>query len=149
MNTCRSGRAGVPKDGSGLVHVMREALHLAGLTPADIGGINAHGSATLMNDSAEARAVAEVFGALAGTVPCSSTKPVTGHCLGATPALEAVIAIQSLIHQIVPPTANCENQDAECPLNVVPLKASPAPLASVMSNSLGFWGYHASLILSR
>jgi 3-oxoacyl-[acyl-carrier-protein] synthase II len=149
MNTCRSGRTGVPKDGTGLVHVMRQAMQLAGLNPADIGGINAHGSATVLNDAAEARAVVEVFGEFAATVPCSSTKPVTGHCLGATPALEAVIAIQALAHQMVPPTANCREQDPLCPLNVVAETAQPANLNSMMSNSLGFWGYHASLIFSR
>ncbi|HWB02264.1 MAG TPA: beta-ketoacyl-[acyl-carrier-protein] synthase family protein [Verrucomicrobiales bacterium] len=147
LHTCRSGRAGVPKDGAGLVHVMRESMQLAGMTTRDIGWINAHGSATVQNDIAEARAVAEVFGGLAATVPCSSTKPVTGHCLGATPALEAVISVQSLVWQVVPPSANCHEQDAQCPLHL-PRVAMPARFKSVMSNSLGFWGYHASLVFS-
>jgi 3-oxoacyl-[acyl-carrier-protein] synthase II len=141
--TDESGRSGVDPEGAGLVQVMRRALQRAGLQPDQIDYINAHGTGTRLNDAMEARAVMKMFGA---NVPCSSTKPITGHCLGATSALEAIICIETLRRQLLPPTANCEAQDAHCPINVLPLKARPARVAATMSNSLGFWGYHASLI---
>jgi 3-oxoacyl-(acyl-carrier-protein) synthase len=141
--TDESGRSGVDAEGSGLVLVMRRALQRAGLRPDQIDYINAHGTGTQLNDSMEARAVRRMFDA---AIPCSSTKPITGHCLGATPALEAIICIEALRRQLLPPTANCEAQDAQCPINVLPLKAQPARVAAAMSNSLGFWGYHVSLI---
>jgi 3-oxoacyl-(acyl-carrier-protein) synthase len=73
---------------------------------------------------------------------------VTGHCLGATPALESVLCIGALRRQMIPPTANCHEQDPLCPINAVTLRAQPATADSVMSNSLGFWGYQASLVFS-
>jgi 3-oxoacyl-[acyl-carrier-protein] synthase II len=142
-----SGRTGVNVDGSGLTQVMTGALHLAGFSPGDIDCIDAHGSGTVVNDVAEARAVSRLFGDR--SIPCSSTKPVTGHCLGATPALEAVLCIEALRRQMVLPTANCERLDPKCPIRVVTGEAQPRALAAVMSNSLGFWGYHASLIFAR
>jgi 3-oxoacyl-(acyl-carrier-protein) synthase len=146
MSLDDSGRTGVDKEGSGLVQVMEQALQLAGFGPEMIDYINAHGTGTKMNDEAEAHAVSKVLGHRTATVPCSSTKPVTGHCLGATPALEAVICLEALRHQMIPPTANCRQQDPSCPINVQPLTARPSRISTVMSNSLGFWGYHASLI---
>ena len=100
-------------------------------------------------DLAEARAIGSIFGRYASRLPCISSKPVTGHCLGATPAMEAVLAIETLGRQIVPPTANCEELDPECAINLVREAALPTRLDHVMSNSLGFWGYHASLIFSK
>ena len=144
-----SGRARVNADGSGLIGVMRRALQAAGLGSEKIDYINAHGSGTKLNDLAEARAVRELFGDRAATVPCSSTKPITGHCLGATPALEAVIGIEAITHQMIPPTANCHEPDPHCSINVQPLTARPACISTIMSNSLGFWGYHASLIFVK
>jgi 3-oxoacyl-(acyl-carrier-protein) synthase len=141
-----SGRAGIQADGEGLLTVMRRALELAELDPDQVDYINAHGTGTVQGDQAEARAVAAMFGA---RVPCSSTKPVTGHCMGATPALEAVIAIQALHHQIVPPTANCEQPDPSCSIDPLPLTARPARIRTVLSNSAGFWGYHAALVFSH
>jgi 3-oxoacyl-[acyl-carrier-protein] synthase II len=138
-----SGRAGVNPLGTGLMHVMRCALEIAGLRPDEIDYINAHGTGTRLNDAAEAQAVFGIFG---GAVPCTSMKPITGHCLGATPALEAVVCVEALNRQLIPPTANCERQDPLCPINALPLKAQPAKLAAAMSNSVGFWGYCASLI---
>jgi len=143
------GRAGVNAEGTGLVQVMRSALDLAGLPPGRIDYLNAHGTGTRMNDAAEARAVVTVFGARAATLPCTSTKPITGHCLGATPALEAVLCVEVLNRQRVLPTANCSTPDPECPIHMRPDPAQPVKLESVMSNSVGFWGYHASLIFSR
>ena len=149
MNLNDSGRVCVNEDGSGLLQVMRQALEVAGLGPEQIDYINAHGSGTKLNDLAEARAIGKLFGDRAATVPCSSTKPITGHCLGATPALEAVIGIEAMRHQMIPPTANCYEPDSHCSINAQPLTARPAGISTVMSNSLGFWGYHASLIFSK
>lgn len=144
-----SGRTGVDREGSELLQTMGQALEMAGLRASDINYINAHGTGTRLNDAAEARAVCTLLGNNASIVPCSSTKPVTGHCLGATPALEAILCIGALSHQMVPPTANCRSQDPGCAINVQPLVARSAPLSVTMSNSLGFWGYHASLIFSE
>lgn len=144
-----SGRAGIHEDGSGLLQVMQQALQIAGLGAEQIDYINAHGTGTKMNDAAEARAVKTLFGDRASIVPCSSTKPITGHCLGATPALEAVLCLEALRRQQTPPTANCLQPDPLCLINAQPLTAQPARLTNVMSNSLGFWGYHASLIFSE
>jgi 3-oxoacyl-(acyl-carrier-protein) synthase len=144
-----SGRAGVHEDGSGLLQVMRQALQMAELGAEQIDYINAHGTGTKMNDAAEARAVRKLFGDRAAMVPCSSTKPITGHCLGATPALEAVICLEALRRQQTPPAVNCLQPDPQCQINAQPLTVQPARLTNVMSNSLGFWGYHASLIFSE
>ncbi|MGA2863276.1 MAG: beta-ketoacyl-[acyl-carrier-protein] synthase family protein [Verrucomicrobiota bacterium] len=144
-----SGRAGVHEDGSGLLQVMQQALQIAGLAAEQIDYINAHGTGTKMNDAGEACAVKTLLGDRVATVPCSSTKPVTGHCLGATPALEAVLCVEALRRQQIPPTANCLQPDPLCPINPLPTKAQPARLTNVMSNSLGFWGFHAALIFSK
>ncbi|MFN0066303.1 MAG: beta-ketoacyl-[acyl-carrier-protein] synthase family protein [Limisphaerales bacterium] len=144
-----AGRTGVRDAGRGLAGGARRALTRAGLTPDAVDYVNAHGTGTRLNDAAEAQAMREIFGERAAVLPCSSTKPVTGHCLGATPALEAVIALEALRHQVIPPTANCLHPDPDCPINPQPLQARPARLTHVMSNSLGFWGYHVSLIFAR
>jgi 3-oxoacyl-[acyl-carrier-protein] synthase II len=144
-----SGRSGVREDGAGMVEAASQALKLARLKPPQIDHVNLHGTGTRLNDLAEARAVRQVFGKHAESLPCISSKPITGHCLGATPALEAVLCIEALRRQAVPPTANCHHLDPECGLDLVNGAARTARLDHVMSNSLGFWGYHASLIFSR
>jgi 3-oxoacyl-(acyl-carrier-protein) synthase len=148
-NIDHSGRAGVTHHGDGVVAAANLALKLAGLDPSQIDHVNMHGTGTQLNDVAEARAIKRVFGAHASTLPCTSSKPVTGHCLGATPALEAVLCVEALSQQIIPPTANCHEIDPECAIEVVTGAARSARLNHVMSNSLGFWGYHASLIFSK
>lgn len=144
-----TGRTGMDDGGDGLLRVMEQALDTAGCTPETIDYINAHGTGTKLNDETEAQAVAKLLGSRALKVPCSSTKPITGHCLGATSALEAVICLEALRRQVVPPTANCTHQDPLCPIHAQPLTPAPAKISTVMSNSLGFWGYHASLIFSK
>jgi len=145
----QSGRAGVTHDGSGMVEAAGQALRLAGLNPAQIDHINLHGTGTQLNDLAEARAINRVFGEHAARLPCISSKPVTGHCLGATPALEAVLCVEALGRQVVPPTANCHELDPKCAIDVVTGSPRAVRLNHVMSNSLGFWGYHGSLIFSK
>lgn len=148
-NIDHSGRAGVTHDGSGIVESARLALRLAGLNPPQIDHVNLHGTGTRLNDLAEARAINKVFGAHASALPCTSSKPVTGHCLGATPALEAVLCVETLARQIIPSTANCHELDPECAIDVVTRSPRAVRINHVMSNSLGFWGYHASLIFSK
>ena len=114
-----------------LANAMNRALYTAGLSPDAIGYVNMHGTGTVVNDTAEASAIRKVFSDQAAPPPCSSTKPVTGHCLGATPAMEAILCLQALRHQTIPPTANCRDQDPECPIDVVPLQARSADLANV------------------
>jgi 3-oxoacyl-[acyl-carrier-protein] synthase II len=144
-----SGRAGVHENGSGLLQVMQQALQAGGFDAGQIDYINAHGTGTKMNDAAEACAVKKLFGDRAALIPCNSTKPITGHCLGATPAIEAVLCIEALRRQQIPPTTNCSQPDPLCAINAQPLLTRAAKLTNIMSNSLGFWGYHASLIFSK
>jgi len=146
MTTESSGRTGMQQDGSSVVRAMREATELAQLSPRDIGYIHAHGSGTMLNDLAESAALKNVFGDRG--VPCSSTKPLTGHCLGATPALGAILCIEALRHQKLPPAMNCDQPDPQCPVQLVTSKTQPHPFTSVLSNAIGFWGYHSSLIFS-
>lgn len=146
MTTESSGRTGMQQDGSSVVRAMREAMELAQLSPRDIGYIHAHGSGTMLNDLAESAALKNVFGDRG--VPCSSTKPLTGHCLGATPALGAVLCIEALRHQKLPPAMNCEQPDPQCPVQLVTTKTQPQAFTSVLSNAIGFWGYHSTLIFS-
>jgi 3-oxoacyl-(acyl-carrier-protein) synthase len=136
------------EDGEGLLQVMNQALALAGLTGDQIDYINAHGTGTRLNDRVEVVSLCRLLGERIKEVPCSSTKPITGHCLGASPALEAVISVLALQHQSVPPTANCAELDPDCPIDAVPASARPTPLRVVMSNSLGFWGKNASLLFT-
>ncbi len=143
-----SGRAGVTENGDGLYQVMQAALELAAVSPLQIDYLNTHGTGTIVNDRAETRALLRLSGTSLKTPPVSSTKPVTGHCLGASPALEAIISIQALRRQLIPPTINYTTPDPDCPLDVVPGHARPAQLRCVMSNSLGFWGNNASLIFA-
>ena len=144
-----ASRTGVAEDGAELQRVMAQALELAGLPAGEIDYVNAHGTGTKMNDAAEAKAVSQLLGVRAASVPCSSTKPITGHCLGATSALESVISIMAMQRQIIPPTANCLQVDPMCPIQPQALIARPASIRNVLSNSLGFWGYHAALIFSQ
>lgn len=133
-------------DGLGAQDAMRGALKAAGLAAGDIGYVNAHGTATLANDRAEAAAVNAVFGA--GAVPVSSTKGVTGHTLGAAGVTEAIVAIQALEQQMLPPSANLRELDAELGLDVVREPRSAGPRYA-MSNNFGFGGSNCSLIFGR
>jgi 3-oxoacyl-[acyl-carrier-protein] synthase II len=135
--------------GDGLFQVMSEAVAQADARPDELDYINLHGTGTALNDRLEAVALRRLLGERLGAVPCSTTKPITGHCLGATPALEAVISILALQRQYIPPTANCRQQDPECPLDVVPLQGRPAALRRVLSNSVGFWGNNAALVFTK
>jgi len=137
------------EDGAGAALSMQLALRDAGLKASDIGYINAHGTSTRLNDKSETLAVKSVFGEHAYRVPISSTKSVTGHLLGASGSLEAAICVKVLNEGVLPPTINYEFPDPECDLDYVPNTARQAKPLHVMSNSFGFGGHNATLILSR
>jgi 3-oxoacyl-[acyl-carrier-protein] synthase II len=137
-----------PADGGeGGVRAMRLAMRRAGITPADIDYVNAHGTSTPMNDRYETQGLKTVFGDRASRVPVSSTKSMIGHLLGAAGAVEAVFCVQAIRHGVIPPTINYQNPDPECDLDYVPNEAREAPVRVALTNSFGFGGHNASLIL--
>jgi 3-oxoacyl-[acyl-carrier-protein] synthase II len=126
---------------------MAAALADAGLLPASVGYVNAHGTSTPPNDRIETLALKRLFGSKVPAV--SSTKSMTGHTLGAAGALEAVFCVQALNHQILPPTINYETPDPECDLDYVPNTARPARFDVAMTNSFGFGGHNATLVFTQ
>jgi len=135
--------------GEGAVRCMRMAIRDAGIEAADIDYINAHGTSTPVGDKSEIAAIKTVFGEHASSVMVNSTKSMTGHLLGAAGGLEAIISALVIGHGVVPPTINVDNQDPECDLDVVPNEARQAKVDIAMSNSFGFGGHNATLILKR
>jgi 3-oxoacyl-[acyl-carrier-protein] synthase II len=138
-----------PPDGNGAIRCMRAALEDAGITPDEVGYINAHGTSTQANDSIETKAIREVFGSHADKLVVSSTKSMMGHLLGAAGGVEAGAVALALKEQVVPPTINHENPDPECDLDYVPNEARDLAFEYGMSNSFGFGGTNASLLLKR
>lgn len=141
--------AAPPEDGEGAVRCMRMALENSGLKPEDIDYINAHGTSTNLNDIGETRAIKTVFGEHAHRIAVSSTKSMTGHLLGGAGGIEAVFTALSLHHQIAPPTINLDNPDPECDLDYVPHKAREMEIRAAMSNSFGFGGTNAVLVMKK
>lgn len=135
--------------GKGAQLAMQNALDRAGVNAEDIDYLNAHGTATLLNDVAETRAVKNLMGEHAYNIPVSSTKSMTGHMLGGAGALEALICVKVLEDGIIPPTINYETPDPDCDLDYVPNEARPANVKVAMSNSFGFGGHNACLVLRR
>jgi 3-oxoacyl-[acyl-carrier-protein] synthase II len=135
--------------GDGAAEAMRQALLNARLRPEDIDYINAHGTSTPLNDVAETLAMKQVMGDHAHQVAISSTKSMTGHLMGAGGSVEAVFTIMALRHNFVPPTINLDNQDPQCDLNYTPHVGVPREINIAMSNSFGFGGHNAVLILSK
>jgi 3-oxoacyl-[acyl-carrier-protein] synthase II len=137
------------ENGAGAAISMERALADSRLKVTDINYINAHGTSTYLNDRSETAAIKTVFGEHAYKVPVSSTKSMTGHLLGASGSVEAVICVKVLQENILPPTINYETPDPDCDLDYVPNTARPAKTSHVMSNSFGFGGHNATLIMSR
>ena len=137
------------ENGAGAAISMRLALENAGLGASDIHYINAHGTSTQLNDKSETAAIKTVFGEQAYKIPVSSTKSMTGHLLGASGAVEAVVGTLTILNDILPPTINYETPDPACDLDYVPNQARQLRVDNVMSNSFGFGGHNATLILSR
>jgi len=135
-------------DGEGAVQCMSMAIASAGMESAQIDYINAHGTSTEYNDLSETNAIKKVFGANANRIVVSSTKSMTGHLLGAAGAIEALFCILAMRDGIVPPTINLDHPAEGCDLDYVPNKARHLKLKSVMSNSFGFGGTNASIVLS-
>jgi 3-oxoacyl-[acyl-carrier-protein] synthase II len=136
-------------EGEGAARCMKLALKDAGLAPTDIDYINAHGTSTEYNDANETMAIKRVFGEQAAKLAVSSTKSMTGHLLGAAGAVEGVFSALSLHHGLIPPTINYDNPDPQCDLDYVPNEARKADLRVVLSNSFGFGGTNACVILRR
>jgi 3-oxoacyl-[acyl-carrier-protein] synthase II len=137
------------ENGSGAARCMQIALDRGGLKPQDIHYINAHGTSTQLNDKSETAAIKNVFGELSYHIPISSTKSMTGHLLGAAGALEAILCVKALQDQFIPPTINYETPDPACDLDYVPNQARPATLNHIMSNSFGFGGHNATIVLGQ
>jgi len=137
------------EDGDGGVRVMQLALQDAGITPAQVDYINAHGTSTPFNDRLETLAIKRLFGEAARTVAISSTKSMTGHLLGAAGGLEAGITSLAIRHQMIPPTINYDTPDPECDLDYVPNTKRAATIEYALSNSFGFGGTNGALLFKR
>ncbi len=148
--TCDANHVTAPlADGSAAAKCMSLAIEDANITPDKISYINAHGTSTSLNDKSETLAVKKAFGESAGKLMVSSTKSMTGHLLGASGAVEAIITALSVQNDIVPPTINYKEFDEECDLDIVPNEARNVRLEYAMSNSLGFGGHNASVVFKK
>jgi len=138
-----------PPDGEGAARCMKSALEDAGITSGRIDYINAHGTSTQLNDLYETRAIKSVFGDKVHTIPISSTKSMTGHLLGGAGGIETVFTALVIHEGIIPPTINLNNPAEECDLDYVPNMARKADVETAMTNSFGFGGTNAALVLKK
>jgi len=138
-------------DGDGAAVTMKVALADAGLSPEKIDYINAHGTGTELNDVAESAAIRRVFGKHTPRIPVSSTKSCLGHLLGASGAVELIVCVKVINESIIPPTRNLENPDPKCDpeMDFVPLKARETKVSAALSNSFGFGGHNACLVVGK
>ncbi len=137
------------EDGDGAFRCMTAAIKRAGITPVEIDYINAHGTSTPLGDELELQAVQRVVGNAAGRISMSSTKSAIGHLLGAAGAVEAIFSVLAIRDQVAPPTINLDNPSVETPIDLVPHEARSREINVVLSNSFGFGGTNASLVLRR
>ncbi len=137
------------ENADGAVRAMRATLADAKILPEQVSYINAHGTSTPYNDRLETMAIKKVFGDHAYRIPVSSTKSMTGHLLGGAGGLEAGITVLALRDQVIPPTINLDNPDPDCDLDYVPNHARKAEMEYALSNSFGFGGTNAALLLKR
>ena len=135
--------------GAGGARAIRLALEHAGVNPDEVGYINAHGTATPLNDASETRAIKAAFGDLAYNIPVSSTKSMTGHMMGATGALEAIFCVQAVREGILPPTINYTTPDPDCDLDYIPNEAREADISVAVSNAFGFGGHNAVVVVKK
>jgi 3-oxoacyl-(acyl-carrier-protein) synthase len=124
-------------------------LAAAGVNPDEVGYISAHGTGTPLNDASETQAIKAAFGEHAYNIPISSTKSMTGHMMGATGALEALLCVQAIREGLLPPTINYEEPDPECDLDYIPNKARESKVKVAISNAFGFGGHNAVLVLRK
>ncbi|RJX24866.1 MAG: beta-ketoacyl-[acyl-carrier-protein] synthase II [Desulfurivibrio sp.] len=141
--------AAPPEDGDGAIRCMKMALADAGMNVDEIDYINAHGTSTPLNDVVETRAIKSVYGDHARKLAISSTKSMTGHMLGGAGGIESVFTALAIHHQLAPPTANLEHPDEECDLDYIPGSAREMKIRAAMSNSFGFGGTNAVIIMKR
>ena len=134
---------------SGAAKAMRAALSDGGIAPEQVGYINAHGTATQANDPMEAEAIRSVFGQHTDALAVSSTKSMHGHALGAAGAIESAATILAIHNKVLPPTANFNEADPDCPLDVIPNEARPATVEAAISNSFAFGGLNAVVAFRR
>ncbi len=137
------------EDGAGGALAMKLALNASGVNPEDVDYINAHGTATPLNDISETRAIKSAFGKLAYNIPVSSTKSMTGHMMGATGALEATFCVQAVRNNVIPPTIHYQTPDPECDLDYVPNQAREMIVDVAISNAFGFGGHNAVLVIKK
>jgi len=137
------------EDGDGAFRCMTAAIRRAGISPSEIDYINAHGTSTPLGDELELKAVERVVGNAAGKMAMSSTKSATGHLLGAAGAVEAIFSVLAIRDAIAPPTINLDDPSVETPIDLVPHRATRREINTVLSNSFGFGGTNASLVLRR
>ncbi|MFO7341182.1 beta-ketoacyl-ACP synthase II [Caldibacillus debilis] len=135
--------------GEGGARAMKMALDDAGVSPEEVDYINAHGTSTEYNDKFETMAIKTVFGEHAYKIPVSSTKSMTGHLLGATGAVEAIFTVLAIKEGVIPPTMNYETPDPECDLDYVPNEARKKDVRVAISNSFGFGGHNATIVLKK
>jgi 3-oxoacyl-[acyl-carrier-protein] synthase II len=149
-HSCEAFHATDPQpDGDGYVRAMEKALRDASVDPYDVDYINAHGSATPLNDPIETKAVKRVFGEHARRLAISATKPITGHLMGASGAIETMICALAVWHGEIPPTINLHEPDKGCDLDYVPGEARSAPVRVALNLNAGFGGRYASLVLKK
>jgi len=141
--------AAPPEDGNGAARCMQMAVDDAGLQPNEVDYINAHGTSTPLNDACETRAIKTVFGDHAYKMAISSTKSMTGHMLGGAGGIEAVFTALSVAEQIIPPTINLKNADPDCDLDYVPNSMRQATINTALSNSFGFGGTNAVILMKK
>jgi 3-oxoacyl-[acyl-carrier-protein] synthase II len=134
-------------EGQGAARTMRWALQNAGIEPTEIDVINSHGPGTPLGDLSETKAIKTIFGEHAYRLAVHSTKSMIGHAFGGAGAIEAMVGVKTIYEGIIHPTINYEVPDPECDLDYVPNQARPAAVAKVMSNSFGFGGHNAAIIL--
>jgi 3-oxoacyl-[acyl-carrier-protein] synthase II len=137
------------EDGSGGARAMNLALEAAAINMPEVDYINAHGTATKLNDLSETKAIKRTFGDLAYRIPVSSTKSMTGHMMGATGALEAIFCVQAVRKNVIPPTMHYQTPDPECDLDYVPNQARQVPVRVAVSNAFGFGGHNAVLVIRK
>jgi len=136
-------------EGEGAQRCMKMALRSGNINVSEVDYINAHGTSTKMNDAYESMAIMKVFGDQAKNIAVSSTKGVTGHCLGAAGGIEAVYTALAIHRKVIPPTANYEHADPDCPLDYVPNTAREKPIRIALSNSFGFGGTNGTIALRK
>jgi len=137
------------EDGAGGSQAMRLAIESAGVNPDQVDYINAHGTATPLNDLSETRAIKSAFAELAYNIPISSTKSMTGHMMGATGALEAVFCVEAVRNNVIPPTIHYQTPDPDCDLDYVPNQARELVVDVALSNAFGFGGHNAVLVIKK